>query len=178
MAKIIAYDQELFDKLCSGVSKLSDAVSVTLGPRGRNVILQKRKGEPMVTKDGVTVAEFFSESDPLENVGSLIVKQASRRTNAVAGDGTTTATVLANEILRQGRKLVEQYPPVELKRGMEICLDEIISCVDRKSTPIISLNQIKQIATISANNDKVIGCLLYTSPSPRDRQKSRMPSSA
>tara|TARA_R110000824_G_scaffold148920_7_gene318929 strand:- start:4393 stop:5979 length:1587 start_codon:yes stop_codon:yes gene_type:complete len=162
MAKIISYDKELFDKLCAGVGKLASAVSVTLGPRGRNVILQKRKGEPIITKDGVTVAEFFHESDPVENAGSLIVKQASRKTNTVAGDGTTTATVLANALLQSGRAYIEDYPPVELKKGIEKCLAEILTQIDRRAIPITSLEQINHIATISANNDKVIGDLIST----------------
>ena len=162
MAKIVSYDKELFDKLCVGVDKLASAVSVTLGPRGRNVILQKRKGEPIITKDGVTVAEFFHESDPVENAGSLIVKQASRKTNAVAGDGTTTATVLANALLQNGRKYIDDYPPVELKKGIEKCLAEVLTQIDRRATPITSLEQIEHIATISANNDKVIGDLIST----------------
>ena len=153
----------LNEKILSGVNKLADNVASTLGPKGRNVILHKKGGSPIVTKDGVTVAKFIEFEDPFENVGAQILKQAAQNTNTNAGDGTTTSTVLAREILVQAQKyLASGVSPVELKRGMDKAVTEIVKNLDELSIPVSSLQDIKHIATISANGDKNIGELVST----------------
>ena len=153
----------LNEKILNGVNKLADNVASTLGPKGRNVILHKKGGSPIVTKDGVTVAKFIEFDDPFENVGAQILKQAAQNTNTNAGDGTTTSTVLAREILVQAQKyLASGVSPVELKRGMDKAVAEIVNNLDELSIPVSSLQDIKHIATISANGDENIGELVST----------------
>ena len=153
----------LNEKILNGVNKLADNVASTLGPKGRNVILHKKGGSPIVTKDGVTVAKFIEFDDPFENVGAQILKQAAQNTNTNAGDGTTTSTVLAREILVQAQKyLASGVSPVELKRGMDKAVAEIVNNLDELSIPVSSLQDIKHIATISANGDETIGELVST----------------
>jgi chaperonin GroEL len=150
-------------KILKGVNILADNVACTLGPRGRNVIIQKKDSNPIVTKDGVTVAKFVDLEDPFENLGAQAIKQAAAKTNVDAGDGTTTATILARSLLKQAQKyLISGASPIELKRGMDKATEEIISRLREISKPIKSKADIEHIATISANGDKVIGNLIAT----------------
>ena len=161
MKKIYCCDDELASKIAAGVDKLASNVASTLGPRGRNVILQKAGSNPVVTKDGVTVAEFVELEDPFENVGAQIVKQASRMTNAEAGDGTTTATVLARAIYVNARKQVASgHSPIEIKRGIDRSVEQVVENLKEIVVPISSIEDIRHIARISANNDSEIGDLI------------------
>jgi chaperonin GroEL len=140
---------------------LADNVASTLGPRGRNVILQKKDSNPIVTKDGVTVAEFVELEDPFENLGAQVIKQASRVTNAEAGDGTTTATVLARAMYRNARKYISSgHAPIQIKREMDKTVSEVVESLSELASPISSIEDIRHIATISANNDPEIGELI------------------
>ncbi len=157
-AKRIAYDIEARELIRAGVNKLAKAVKVTLGPRGRNVVIQRSFGSPTVTKDGVTVAKEIELEDTYENMGAQMVKEVASRTSDVAGDGTTTATVLAEAIFEQGLKVVTAGAnPLELKRGIEKAVNYTIEQIGKKSTPVKGRNDIKQVATIAANNDEEIG---------------------
>ena len=161
MSKIYSSNEELTAKIAAGINKLADNVASTLGPRGRNVILQKKDGKPIVTKDGVTVAEFVELDDPFENVGAQIIKQASRVTNAEAGDGTTTATVLARAIYANARQLIASgHAPIQVKRRIDQTVDEIVEKLGDLSKPISSIEDVRHIAMISANNDPEIGELI------------------
>ena len=163
MSRYYKNGSELNKKILDGVNKLTDNVASTLGPKGRNVILYQKGGTPIVTKDGVTVAKFVEFDDPFENVGAQIIKQAAQNTNTNAGDGTTTSTVLAREILVQAQKyLATGVSPIELKRGMDKAVTEIVKNLDELSIPVSSLQDIKHIATISANGDDIIGELVST----------------
>jgi len=151
----------LHEKLLEGINDLADNVASTLGPRGRNVILHKSGHSPIVTKDGVTVASFINFDDPIKNVGAEIIKQAASNTNTSAGDGTTTSTVLARAILQQAQKyLVAGSSPVELKRGMDRTVEAIVGNIKGLSRPVETQEDIRHIATISANNDSSIGELI------------------
>ena len=151
----------LSQKILAGVDKLADNVASTLGPRGRNVIIKQAGKRPIITKDGVTVAEFVGLEDPFENVGALIIKQAARQTNAVAGDGTTTATVLARAMLHDARRhIVAGASPIEVKRGIDAGVDIIVENLKEMARPIQSEEDIAHIATIAANNDETIGKLV------------------
>ena len=153
----------LHEKISKGVNKLADNVAATLGPRGRNVILQRNNVPPIITKDGVTIANFISIKDPFENVGAQIVKQAAARTNDEAGDGTTTSTVLTRALLNEAQKyLISGIPPVELKKGMDAACNEIIKLLTEDATSIRSRVDIAHVATISANGDETIGELIAT----------------
>jgi len=148
-------------KIIEGVNILADNVASTLGPRGRNVILQKAGKNPIITKDGVTVAEFVDLEDPFMNVGAQVIKQASRQTNSLAGDGTTTATVLARAILREAnRHIVAGAPPIEVKRSIDAATQKIVNNLAKLARPIQSEEDVSHIATISANNDEAIGKLV------------------
>tara|TARA_R100000008_G_scaffold86470_1_gene79747 strand:- start:4594 stop:6168 length:1575 start_codon:yes stop_codon:yes gene_type:complete len=151
----------LQQKILNGAATLADNVASTLGPRGRNVILHQPGQNPIITKDGVTVAKFVELKDPFENVGAEIIKQAASRTNSEAGDGTTTSTVLTRAILTQAQKyLMAGAPPVELKRGMDKALKQIVENLKSLAQPIMSQEEIAHIAKISANNDSLIGNLI------------------
>ena len=153
----------LNEKLLNGVNKLADNVATTLGPKGRNVILQEKGKEPFITKDGVTVSVFVHLDDEFENAAAQILKQAASETSTVAGDGTTTATVLAREIFSQAQKyLTAGASPIELKRGIDKAVEIIVENLKELSTPITSLEDVENIATISANNDSLIGKLVAT----------------
>ena len=161
MPKVYSSDLDLQQKILNGVNKLADNVAVTLGPKGRNVILSIKDGNPVITKDGVTVANFVDLDDPIENAGARILKQAAAETSSQAGDGTTTSTVLAREIIRNSQKyLIAGSSPIELKRGMDKALDEIVKKIRDMSRPVDSIEDIESIATISANNDEKIGKLI------------------
>ena len=163
MTKHYCSKVELQEKILAGVNKLADNVASTLGPRGRNVILAAKTGSPIVTKDGVTVANFVELDDPIENVGAQIIKQAAAETNSAAGDGTTTSTVLARALFREAQKyLATGASPVEMKRGMDKALTCVLANLDELSSPISSQDDIEHIATISANGDKTIGKIVAT----------------
>jgi len=162
MAKDIKFDIEARDGLKRGVDALANAVKVTLGPKGRNVIIGKAFGGPNVTKDGVTVAKEIELQDPLENMGAQMVKEVASKTNDLAGDGTTTATVLAQAIVKEGLKNVAAGAnPMDLKRGIDKAVEAIVADLSKQSKVVGSDSEkIKQIASISANNDEVIGELI------------------
>jgi chaperonin GroEL len=159
MAKLIEYDAQAREKLKRGVDKLADAVKITLGPKGRNVILDRKFGSPTVTKDGVTVAKEIDLEDHFENVGAQMLKEVASKTSDVAGDGTTTATVLAQAIYREGIKAVTAgINPMAIKRGIDAAVETIVGEVRKISRPVAGdLEKIRQVGTISANNDKSIG---------------------
>ncbi len=162
MAKDIKFDIEARDGLKRGVDALANAVKVTLGPKGRNVIIGKSYGAPQVTKDGVTVAKEIELEDPLENMGAQMVKEVASRTNDLAGDGTTTATVLAQAIVKEGLKNVAAGAnPMDLKRGIDKAVEAIVKDLDKQAKKVGSSSEmIKQVASISANNDDTIGDLI------------------
>src|SRR5208337_4191617 len=161
MAKDIVYDQKAREALLKGVNILADAVKVTLGPKGRNVILEKTFGSPTVTKDGVTVAKEVELEDKFENMGAQMVKEVASKTSDVAGDGTTTATVLAQAIYKEGAKLVAAgHNPMELKRGIEKAVEVVIDGLKKLSKTTQDQKEIAQVGTISANNDETIGNII------------------
>ena len=158
MAKEIAYDIQARATLKKGVDKLANAVRVTLGPKGRNVVIEKKFGSPAITKDGVTVAKEIDLEDQLENVGAQMLKEVASKTSDIAGDGTTTATVLAQSIIAEGLKNVTAGAnPMEIKKGIDLAKDSVIEFISKISKDIPDLNQIAQVATISANDDQEIG---------------------
>ncbi len=160
MAKQIVYGQESRQKIIEGVNQLANAVKVTLGPKGRNVILDKKFGSPTITKDGVTVAKEIDLKDPLENMGAQMVREVASKTSDIAGDGTTTATVLAQAIYREGAKnVVAGANPMEIKRGIETAVDTVVGKL-REMSKSVSGNMIAQVGTISANNDATIGTII------------------
>ena len=161
MPKMIAFDQEARDAMRRGVSKLARAVKVTLGPKGRNVILQKSFGSPTVTKDGVTVAKEIDLEDVYENMGASMVKEVASKTSDVAGDGTTTATVMAEAIFNEGLKaVVAGVNPIQLKSGIEKAVADIIAKLETMSIKIKSKGEMAQVAAVASNNDKEIGDML------------------
>jgi len=161
MAKEIRYDADARSKLKSGIDKLANAVKVTLGPKGRNVLLEKKFGSPTVTKDGVTVAKEIELSDKYENVGAQMVKEVATKTSDVAGDGTTTATVLAQAIFTEGLKNVTAGSnPMELKKGIDLAVKVVVENLNKISRPVKGKTEISQVGTISANNDSDIGDLI------------------
>ena len=161
MPKIIAFDQEAREAIRRGVSKLAKAVKVTLGPKGRNVILQKSFGSPLVTKDGVTVAKEIDLEDVYENMGARMVREVASKTSDVAGDGTTTATVLAEAIFNEGlRAVVSGVNPVQMKQGIETAVSDITEKLQKMSIKIKDKSEMTNVASIAANNDREIGELL------------------
>ncbi|HZL90935.1 MAG TPA: chaperonin GroEL [Pirellulaceae bacterium] len=163
MAKQMVFDDNARQPLLAGVTKLTRAVRSTLGPRGRNAVLDKGWGSPKVTKDGVTVAEDIELDDPYENLGAQLVKEAASKTNEVAGDGTTTATVLAEAIFREGLKTIASgYDPMALSRGIAKATEAVCEEVEKLATPISEKDkkELQQIATIAGNNDPTIGSVL------------------
>ena len=158
MAKIILFDVEARDKIKKGVDSLANAVKVTLGPKGRNVVIDKKFGAPTVTKDGVTVAKEIDLADPIENMGAQLVKEVASKTADAAGDGTTTATVLAQAIYGAGIKSVAAGTnPMDLKRGIDAAVKAVVQDLKKQAQPIDKTEEITQVATISANNDLQIG---------------------
>jgi len=161
MAKIIKFDTEVRSGLKEGVDKLANAVKVTLGPKGRNVILQKQFGVPHITKDGVSVAKEIELEDPIENIGAQLVKEVASKTADQAGDGTTTATVLAQEIFTLGVKNVAAGAnPMDIKRGIDDAVNIVVKELQKIAKPIKTSKEIEQVATISANNDSSIGSMI------------------
>jgi len=160
-AKQLMFDEEARRAILRGVDKLANAVKATLGPKGRNVVLDKKFGAPNITKDGVTVAKEIELEDPFENMGAQMVKEVASKTSDVAGDGTTTATVLAQAIIREGMKNVTAgCNPMALKRGIDKAVDSVVEEIKRISKPTKGKKEISQVASISANNDKTIGDLI------------------
>src|SRR3954467_9266964 len=160
MAKQITYGDESRQAILRGVNRLADAVKVTLGPKGRNVVLDKKFGSPLITKDGVTVAKEIELKDPLENMGAQMVKEVASKTSDVAGDGTTTATVLAQAIFREGVKTVAAGAnPMAVKRGIERAVAVATEKIRELAKPVKG-DMIAQVATVSANNDSMIGNII------------------
>jgi len=161
MAKELRYGQEARNSILRGVNILADAVKVTLGPKGRNVILEKSFGSPTVTKDGVTVAKEIELEDKFENMGAQMVKEVASKTSDTAGDGTTTATVLAQAIYREGSKVVAAGAnPMDVKRGIDMAVEEVIKELKKLSKPTKDQKEISQVGKISANNDETIGNII------------------
>ena len=161
MAKIIDYNSSARAKLKNGVDKLADAVKVTLGPKGRNVVIEKKYGSPTITKDGVTVAKEIELEDHFENIGAQMVKEVASKTSDDAGDGTTTATLIAQAIFREGVKNVTAgHNPMAIKRGIDKAVITVNEAVKKMSRPVSGKQEIAQVGTISANSDKLIGDLI------------------
>ena len=160
-AKQLKYDEDARRATLRGIDQLAKAVKVTLGPKGRNVVLDKKWGAPTITKDGVTVAKEIELEDPFENMGAMMVREVASKTSDVAGDGTTTATVLAEAIYREGQKNVTAGAnPMALKRGIDKAVERVVAELKKLSTPTKGKKEISQVATISANNDPTIGNLI------------------
>jgi chaperonin GroEL len=160
-AKEILFDVKARDKLLRGVDLLADTVKVTLGPKGRNVVIEKSWGAPVVTKDGVTVAKEIELEDKFENMGAQMVKEVASKTSDIAGDGTTTATVLAQAIYHAGAKLVAAgHNPMELKRGIDKAVDAVVTELHAMSRPVRDSREIAQVGTVSANGDEFIGQII------------------
>src|SRR4028119_269302 len=162
MAKQIFFDIEARNKMKKGVDTLANAVKVTLGPKGRNVVIDKKFGAPSITKDGVTVAKEIELEDPIENMGAQMVKEVASKTSDIAGDGTTTATLLAQSIITEGLKNVAAGAnPMDLKRGIDKAVRAVVEHLRAQCQPVGQDNsKIEQVATISANNDSEIGKLI------------------
>lgn len=161
MAKNITFNQDSRESLKRGVDALANAVKVTLGPKGRNVIIGKKWGSPHITKDGVSVAKEIDLKDPVENMGAQLLKEVAQKTADIAGDGTTTATVLAQSIITNGLKnLAAGADPMSLKRGIEKAVDQVVENLKSQSKQVCNNDEIKAVATISANNDSEIGSLI------------------
>ncbi|MEE8043990.1 MAG: chaperonin GroEL [Thermodesulfobacteriota bacterium] len=161
MAKEIKFDREAQDAILTGVNILANAVKATLGPRGRNVLIEKTFGAPVVTKDGVTVAKEIELEDRFENMGAQMVKEVASKTSDVAGDGTTTATILAQAIYREGIKLVAAgHDPMKLKRGIDKAVEVVVDSIRKQSKQVKGRTEIAQVATVSANGDETIGNII------------------
>src|SRR5665811_2334512 len=158
MSKELLFSEQARSSILRGVNALANAVKVTLGPKGRNVVIEKSFGSPLITKDGVTVAREIELENKFENMGAQMVKEVASKTNDDAGDGTTTATVLAQAIYREGAKIVAAgHNPMELKRGIDKAVEKIVEALKKISKPTKGQKDVAQVGTISAN-----GCLLYT----------------
>jgi len=161
VAKEVKFDADARNKMLAGVDILADAVKVTLGPKGRNVVLEKSFGAPRITKDGVTVAKEITLEDKFENMGAQMVREVASKTNDVAGDGTTTATLLAQSIVREGAKAVAAgMNPMDLKRGIDLAVDAVVADLKSRSKKVKQNDEIAQVGTISANGDTEIGKML------------------
>ncbi|MGH7885313.1 MAG: chaperonin GroEL [Thermodesulfobacteriota bacterium] len=161
MAKQLLFDTEARNKILTGVNKLARAVKATLGPRGRNVLIEKSFGAPVVTKDGVSVAKEIELEDKFENMGAQMVKEVASKTSDVAGDGTTTATILAQAIFREGIKLVAAgHDPMKLKRGIEKAVVVVVENIQKQSKQVKDRTEIAQVATVSANGDEGVGSII------------------
>src|ERR1043165_2529654 len=160
-AKEVKFSVEARDRMLHGVDTLTHAVRVTLGPKGRNVILDKSFGAPRITKDGVTVAKEIELEDKFENMGAQLVREVASKTSDIAGDGTTTATVLAHAIVREGAKAAAAgMNPMDLKRGIDLAVEAIVKDLQKNSKNVTSNDEIAQVGTISANGDAEIGRFL------------------
>src|SRR4051812_10889836 len=160
-AKDVKFSSDARDRMLRGVETLANAVRVTLGPKGRNVVLDKSFGAPRITKDGVTVAKEIELEDKFENMGAQMVREVAQKTNDAAGDGTTTATVLAHAIAREGTKSVAAgMNPMDLKRGIQKAVEAVVADLKKRSKKVKSNDEIRQIGTISANGDVDIGKMI------------------
>ncbi len=161
MAKQLAYGEDARKALLKGVDKLANAVRVTLGPKGRNVLINKSFGAPTITNDGVTIAKEIELKDAYENMGAQLVKEVATKTNDVAGDGTTTATILGQSILKEGIKLIAAgVSPMQVKRGLDKCVVQIVEKIKELAHPIKENSEVAQVASISANKDPSIGKIM------------------
>src|SRR5881394_3696707 len=157
-AKEVKFGVDARDRMLRGVDIISNAVKVTLGPKGRNVVLEKSFGAPRTTKDGVTVAKEIELEDKFENMGALMVREAAQKTNDIAGDGTTTACVLAQSIVREGMKSVAAgMNPMDLKRGIEKAVAQVVEEIKKKAKKVKHTAEIAQVGTVAANGEKAIG---------------------
>src|SRR3984893_10105256 len=160
-AKEVRFSGDARDRMLRGVDILANAVKVTLGPKGRNVVLAKSYGTPRITKDGVTVAKEIELPDRFENMGAQMVREVASRTSDLAGDGTTTATVLAQSIVREGAKAVAAgMNPMDLKRGIDTAVEAVVSDIKKRSKKVSTNAEIAQVGTVSANNDREIGRMI------------------
>ena len=160
-AKEIVYTENARNLILAGVNALADAVKVTLGPKGRNVVIEKSFGSPTVTKDGVTVAKEIELENRFENMGAQMVREVASKTSDIAGDGTTTATVLAAAIVREGAKAVAAgMNPMDLKRGIDRAVDAVVKDIEKRSKKVSTNDEIQQVGTVSANNDREIGRMI------------------
>src|SRR5436189_1604229 len=160
-AKEIRHSSDARERMLRGIDILADAVRVTLGPKGRNVVIDKSFGAPRITKDGVTVAKEIELSDKFENMGAQMVKEVATQTSNLAGDGTTTATVLAQAIIKEGIKAVAAgMNPMDLKRGIDLAVGVVVKNIKEYARKVTSIDEIAQVATISANGDTEIGRFL------------------
>src|SRR5215211_5684241 len=160
-AKDVRFSTNARDKMLRGVDTLANAVKVTLGPKGRNVVLEKSFGAPRITKDGVTVAKEIELEDKFENMGAQMVREVASKTSTVAGDGTTTATVLAQAIVREGAKSVAAgMNPMDLKRGVDLAVEAVVRDLQARSKKVSTNDEIAQVGTISANGDTTIGDMI------------------
>jgi len=161
MAKMLCYDEEARRYLEVGVNKLADAVRVTLGPKGRNVVLEKMAGAPMITNDGVSIAHEIHLSDPFENMGAHLVREVASQTSDVVGDGTTTATVLAQAMVREGMsRIAAGANPMLLRRGIEDAASRVLDQLARMAQPVGSKEELAHVASIAANDDPRIGTII------------------
>src|SRR6266481_477779 len=161
MAKQIVTGENSRQAILRGVNILADAVKITLGPKGRNAVIEKKFGAPIITKDGVTVAKEIELQDPLENMGARMVREVASKTSDVAGDGTTTATVLAESIFNEGlRGVVAGVNPVQMKQGIEKAVEDITDKLKKMSIAIKSKKEMAQVGAVASNNDQEIGDLL------------------
>ena len=160
-AKDVRFSSDARDRMLRGVDILNNAVKVTLGPKGRNVVLDKSYGAPRITKDGVTVAKEIELEDKFENMGAQMVREVASKTSDNAGDGTTTATVLTASIMKEGLKLVAAgMNPMDLKRGIDLAAAAVVKDIERRAKKVQSSEEIAQVATISANGDKSVGKMI------------------
>ena len=160
-AKDVKFGSDARKRMLRGVDILADAVKVTLGPKGRNVVLDKSFGAPRTTKDGVTVAKEIELKDKFENMGAQMVREVASKTNDIAGDGTTTATVLAQAIVREGAKAVAAgMNPMDLKRGVDLAVETVVADLRRRSKKISNSDEVTQVGTISANGDAEVGSMI------------------
>jgi len=160
-AKDVKFGDSARTKMIAGVNTLADAVKVTLGPKGRNVVIDRSFGAPHITKDGVTVAKEISLKDKFENMGAQLVREVSSKTNDIAGDGTTTATVLAQAILNEGIKSVTAgMNPMDLKRGIDLAVKTVVENIRATAKPADDFKAIEQVGSISANSDETVGKLI------------------
>src|SRR5512145_716659 len=160
-AKEVKFSRDARERILRGVDILADAVKVTLGPKGRNVVIDKSFGAPRITKDGVTVAKEIELADKFENMGAQMVREVASKTNDTAGDGTTTATVLAQAIVREGAKLVAAgMNPMDLKRGVDLAVAEVVNHIAARAKKVHSSEEIAQIGTVAANGEHEIGDMI------------------
>ena len=161
MSKELRFSEDARKSILKGVNTLADAVKVTLGPKGRNVVIEKTFGAPLITKDGVTVAKEIELENKFENMGAQMVKEVASKSNDDAGDGTTTATVLAQAIFREGAKIVSAgHNPMEVKKGIDLAVGQVREHLKKMSKPVKTSEEVAQVGTISANNDKEIGQMI------------------